>query len=347
MKISHLLAATLWFLLIAGCDSAGPERPIGAATIELHNASTTRRFPVEVWYESARGAPSEELWIRPPLRPLVVSRGAVPRAGTGKRALVVLSHGNWGSRYSLGWLARDLVNAGYVVLSTSHPGTGGEDQTAAGRYRLWDRSTDVTFALDQILRHPTWGPLIDERRIGFVGHSFGGWTGVSLAGGIYDPIRQRAFCERVVKKDAYCEGTIKDDVSGVPAAGVGALFRDARIKAFYIMASGPAQGFSEDSLRSIDVPFMIDTAEFDEILEARSNSSALAALVPGAKEIKRAVGHFTYVPECRWVVGPILANFAGVPICDDPDSVDRAAAHRQIARDVIRFLDAQVPPAAR
>ena len=47
-------------------------------------------------------------------------------------------------------------------------------------------------------------------------HSFGGWTGVSLAGGRYDPVRQRAACAAMAKKDFYCDGTLKDDVSAVP-----------------------------------------------------------------------------------------------------------------------------------
>jgi len=45
----------------------------------------------------------------------------------------------------------ELLNAGYVVLSTSHPGTVGDDQTAAGRYRLWDRSRDVSSAIDEVV----------------------------------------------------------------------------------------------------------------------------------------------------------------------------------------------------
>ena len=70
----------------------------------------------------------------------------------------------------------------------------------AGRYRLWDRSRDVSFALDEVLKQPKWAALIDETRIGFVGHSFGGWTGVSLAGGRYDPGQQRAFCEKSLEE---------------------------------------------------------------------------------------------------------------------------------------------------
>lgn len=309
---------------------------VGATTLELENRSNTRRIAVEIWYPPAGDAKAEDMTIRPPLRPLSVARNARPVPG--KRPLMVLSHGNWGSRYSQGWLALKLVDAGYVVLSVSHPGTVGDDQTAAGRYRLWDRPRDVSFALDRVLKEPKWTAIIDETRIGFVGHSFGGWTGVSLAGGRYDPARQRAFCAGSAKKDPYCDGTLKDDIARIPAHDAGESFKDARIRAFYIMASGPAPGFSAESLKSISAPFFVDTAQFDEILEPTANSSVLAKQIPGAREIVRRVGHFAYVPECRPVVGKVLAAVAGIPICDDPAGVDRAAEHELIAKDVIRFF---------
>jgi len=316
--------------------AAADGRVVGATTLEFHNQASSRKIATELWYAPSGNPKAEDLSIRPPLRPIAVARNAEP--ASGKRPLIVLSHGNWGSRYSLGWLALKLVNSGYIVLSTSHPGTAGGDQSAAGLYRLWDRSRDVSFVLDQILNDPKWVALIDEKRIGFAGHSFGGFTGVSLAGGRYDPARQRGFCERSAKKDFYCEGTLRDNIAGIPATDAGESFRDARLRAFYIMASGPAPGFAADSLKAISAPFIVDTAQFDEILEPLANSSALAKLISGAREVVRPVGHFAYVPECRPVVGRILAAAAGIPICDDPAGVDRAAVHNQIADEVIRFF---------
>jgi predicted dienelactone hydrolase len=337
--ISLLMTAALCASPLAAL-TANAQGPVGAITIEMDN--DFRKFPVELWYEPVSGAKMEEVSIRPPLRPIRVARGADPRRGVAKRPLIVISHGNWGSRYSQGWLALKLVDAGYLVLSASHPGTLGDDQTIAGRFRLWDRAADVSFVLDRILNDPKWAPLIDGRRIGFVGHSFGGWTGVSLAGGRYDPARQRAFCENSANKDFYCDGTLKDDVSRVQAADADRTFQDARIRAYYIMGSGPGQGFSEESLRAISAPFVVDTAELDEILDPRANSGTLATLISGAKEIRRSVGHFAYVPECRSIIGPILARVAGIPICNDPAGVDRAAVHQHVARDVIAFFNTEL-----
>lgn len=342
----NALIASLTLLLALWSPHALPgdaARVVGTASIEMENQANSRKSVSELWFETAADAKVENFSPRLPLRSIAIARNAAPLPSARKRPLIVISHGNWGSRFSQGWLALELVRNGYVVLSTSHPGTLGDEQTAAGRYRLWDRSRDVSFAIDAILKHPKWTALIDPGRIGFVGHSFGGWAGVSLAGGRFDPQLQRAACAKAAKKDLYCEGTLKDDIAGVPANDAGESFRDARIKAFYIMGSGPAQGFAAESLPAISVPFVVDTAQFDEVLAPQANSSALARQIAGAREVIRPVGHFAYVPECRWLLGPVLASVAGIPICNDPDGVDRASVHRQVTRDVIEFFNKSIP----
>jgi predicted dienelactone hydrolase len=331
--LAALLLATVLHTTLAAADGV-----VGTATLELDNKATGRKVTTELWFEAAPDAKIEWFSPRLPLRSIPIARNAPPRLSVGKRPLIVISHGNWGLRFSQGWLARELVLSGYLVLSTSHPGTLGDDQTVAGRYRLWDRSLDVSFAIGEVLKDQKWAALIDEHRIGFVGHSFGGWTGVSLAGGRYDPGLQRTICEKALKKDFYCDATLKDDVAVVPANDAGESFRDARIKAFHIMASGPGQGFIAQSLKLISVPFVVDTAQFDEVLNPLVNSIAIARQIPSAREVTRPVGHFVYVPECRWLIGPILSKLAGLPLCDDPSGVDRAQVHKQVASDVIDFF---------
>lgn len=328
-----VVALCAWPQVSRGADG---ERVVGTVTLEIENRASARKVTSELWFEAAADAKAEQFAARPVFRPVLIARGALPHPSSGKRPLIVISHGNFGSRFSHGWLVVELVKAGYVVLSTTHPGTSGDDQTVAGRYRLWDRSRDVSFALDEILKHPTWSVPIDAQRIGFVGHSFGGWTAVSLAGGRYDPAQQRGFCEKAQKKDFYCEGTLKDNIGEVPATGAGESFRDPRIKAFYVMGSGPGQGFLPESLKAIRAPFFVDTAQHDTVLEPHANSSALAREIPGAREVVRPGGHFVYVPEC---LGRPPAN-AGLMalICSDPDGVDRALVHKQVTRDATEFF---------
>jgi hypothetical protein len=50
------------------------------------------------------------------------------------------------------------------------------------------------------------------------------------------------------------------------------------------------------------------------------------------------------VPECRRLVGPVLTRLAGLPLCNDPQGVDRAQVHKQVAPDVIAFFERTLPP---
>jgi predicted dienelactone hydrolase len=248
---------------------------------------------------------------------------------------VVISHGNWGTRYSQGWLASRLVKAGYVVISPSHPGTMNDDRTAAGALRLWDRSEDIRFALSAVLKDPKWASLIDQDRIVFWGHSFGGWTGLSLAGGKFDMNQEIAACREQTPKDMYCTGLLTEDISKISLTGSDGSYADNRFKAFYLTATGPVRGMTVPSLKAITSPMLFDTAQFDEVLAPEMNSTWAAKMVPAATEIVRPVGHFVYVPLCKPIIGKLAASL----ICTDLKGVERADVHEKVGTDVVRFFD--------
>ncbi len=325
---------TAGVLLFATAAAAQTPSVVGTTTLEFKDPARSRAITSELWYRAAPGAQAADFAVLPAFLPISIARGAAPAPDLGTLPLIVISHGNWGTRYSQGAVARSLALAGYVVLSVSHPGTMNNDTTVVGRARLWERARDVTVAVDQLLALPQWQGVIDDQRIGFLGHSFGGFAGVSLAGGEWTAAAQAAVCATQAPKDQYCGGFAETEDPTISREGMGQSFRDPRFKAFYIMASGPAGGFSSESLARIRVPFLVDTASMDTILAAPINSSAFARAIPGAREIVRAVGHFTYVPECRPGVSIPAAAF----ICADPPGVDRAATHRAVERDVITFF---------
>jgi predicted dienelactone hydrolase len=221
-----------------------------------------------------------------------------------------------------------------------------DDRSLSGSVRLWDRSVDVKVVLDQVLQDPKWAALIDANRIGFFGHSFGGWTGVSLAGGRYDVASQISGCAAQQPKDMYCEAWATQDISGVALtnllAGSGADYRDARIKAFYLAATGPGSSMTLPSLQGIRVPVAFDTAKQDTVLAPKENANFLAAHIPGATEVTRDIGHFTYVPQCKPFIGVAVAKL----ICTDPAGVDRAATHRDVGKAVVSFFNKTVGPSA-
>jgi predicted dienelactone hydrolase len=333
------LAAIVGSALGPQAASAADGTKLGAATLSLKD-SRGREIATEVWYPAADGAVESPFAARPFIQPIPLSRDAAYCCDNqSRRALVVISHGIFGNRFSQGWLARALVAQGYLVASVTHPGTTTDDITPAGIHRLWDRAQAVSAALDHLLSHPTWSARIDAARIGFIGHSFGGGTGVLLAGGVHDAQALLRFCRTpAAARDSYCEPLAKLDPQSLAGGPEKQSYRDARIRAFYIMASGPAQGFKLETLRAIQAPFALDTAGLDEILDNAFNAHVFAREIPGAASIERKVGHFAYVPLC--VAGAVPPQAAA--ICADPPDVARDAAHEQVADAVVRFFGKQL-----
>jgi predicted dienelactone hydrolase len=337
------LSRTLTLALVAlPLSAALAQTPmvVGTVSIEMNDTSRSRPFTSEVWFEAAEGVKAESFAPLPPIEPLIIARQAKPASSPGAqpKPLIIMSHGNWATRYAYGWLTTELVRAGYIVLSPSHPGTMNGDLRPEYRARLWERSLDVSFALTQLLTDPVWGPRIDSKRIGFAGHSFGGWAGVNLAGGLYDFSVQLQSCKDMAPKDQYCEGLVKDFNPQTPTADGKGNFKDERIRAYYMMASGVAAGFDAQSLKNITAPMIFDTAKSDPVLAPQAGSSLLAQRIPGAREIVREVGHFSYGPACRPIIGKLLAG----QVCTDPDGVDRNAVHAKVVKDATDFFNLQL-----
>ena len=172
-SIKRIATALACMLVQSAMATTGGNITVGSSTIELEDSARSRNLTSEMWYPAEAGAQVQSFSPLPPIAGIDIARQASPEANMGRRPLIVVSHGNWGTRFSQGWFNREMVKAGFVVLSVSHPGTMNGDQTAAGRLRVWDRARDVSTALDAVLANPQWSRLIDIDRIGFAGHSFG------------------------------------------------------------------------------------------------------------------------------------------------------------------------------
>lgn len=123
-----------------------------------------------------------------------------PTTGDGPWPVVVFSHGLGGSREGYGFLGKRWAEHGYVSIHPDHPGS----DTAAFRGRpmaelaqfMRQATTDLRVlegrprlvaalitALPALERAvPAIAGKIDVKRVGVAGHSYGGWTTMSVAG---------------------------------------------------------------------------------------------------------------------------------------------------------------------
>jgi predicted dienelactone hydrolase len=156
-----------------------------------------RSLTIDVWYPTEPGTPSgspaslDVLVTDIPLPGVRRDSGVDPGA---RYPLVVFSHGSGGVRFQSWFLLQSLASHGYVVVAPDHAGNTALDQLSgtADPFPVVaaNRPRDVSFAIDEVLARATdpsdlLAGAVDPSRIAVVGHSFGGFTALAVAGG-YD-----------------------------------------------------------------------------------------------------------------------------------------------------------------
>ncbi|WP_243795192.1 alpha/beta hydrolase [Saccharopolyspora gloriosae] len=197
-----------------------------------------RELMVTLWYPATEPAGEPTRYVTPeesrlylelqaehggrPIEPAEILSTVRTHAKVGAPALrtpdghplVVLSPGFSWPRATLSGLGEELASRGYVVALIGHNHESAGTAFPDGRVTecvacevqdmprvVRTRSDDVRFVLDELVGDPRFGELIDERRIGMVGHSVGGASasaamvadsridaGVNLDGTFFEPL---------------------------------------------------------------------------------------------------------------------------------------------------------------
>jgi predicted dienelactone hydrolase len=164
-------------------------------TFSVNDSSRGRVLPVDAWYPvdpADAGGPSSAYDL---VFASIVSDTALdapPVSSAGPFPLVVFSHGNDGIRFQSYFLTEHLASHGFVVVAPDHIGNTAADLLFPGTpFEARDRPLDVRFLITRMIEKnadpsdPFFGRL-RRFRIGVVGHSFGGFTALAMAGGFDD-----------------------------------------------------------------------------------------------------------------------------------------------------------------
>jgi predicted dienelactone hydrolase len=241
-----------------------------------------------------------------------------------KLPLVIVSHGRGGWFGGHDDVVEALVDAGFVVAAINHPGDSGSDSSKRDTLSLWQsRPEDVVRLLDFMLNDWKDRAVIDPARTGFFGFSFGGYTGLVLAGAKPDFGRFASVC---TDKAGACGQLHNGEIPPSPT-------HDARIRAAVIVDS-PSNVFTQDNLAAIKIPVQFWRSEMGGGGVDASGTARVARSLPGKPDIHVVpAGHYGFLPPCSPQFAANLPRF-----CTDPPGFDRTAFHRDFDASIVRFF---------
>ncbi|MBV1842671.1 alpha/beta hydrolase family protein [Photobacterium ganghwense] len=323
---------------------AAPENDIGFQQIRLHDDQ--RPLTVSLWYPAQRhsGTPTR-LGDNPVFHGVPVLKEA--RLSASKPLpLIVMSHGYRGNWRNLNWLAATIARQGYLVAAPDHPGTTTFDTDPEQAAQWWQRPRDLSRTLDWLLASPAYGSHIDPRRIGAIGHSQGGWTVVSLAGGQVSSTYLAHQC-RETRLSNGCGlitelGLSQDSDLQGRSRNLG--LHDPRITAIISLDLGLANSFTPQSLAAITVPTLLLAAGVNNhnLPQALESGYLARHLDPRLTDyqVQANATHSTFMGRCKPGGKAIVEEEAPGEgkVCDSIPGTTRAREHQAIARHVTDFL---------
>lgn len=310
--------------------AAPADSPVGIVPVVMVTSAPAETLRAIVWYPSASASRDTVLGLRPVS---VALRGAFA-SGLTRYPVVLISHGTGGNEFGHLDAALALARAGYVVASLRHPGDNFLDDSGLGTDRqFYGRSHQVARLLDHLLADSALAPHLDPSRIGFLGFSAGGYTGMTLLGARPDFSLFAAYCAQHPDAELYCASGLQGSVR--LGTRYSAPRADPRIRAAMLYA--PAFGFLLDSssVAAIRTTVRVMRAASDEVVREPENVTRLATLFAGPLAVGVvAGGHYVFLAPC----GAALTARAPA-ICEDPAGVDRELTHRQLNEDLVAFFD--------
>jgi predicted dienelactone hydrolase len=215
-------------------------------------------------------------------------------SSTGNRGLIVFSHGSGSLPVQSVVLTETLASHGFVVVAPRHDGNNIFDNTNPFEETARQRPKDVSYSIDYMLarnadNQDDFSGSINTSAIGVTGHSFGGFTALTMASG-YD-----------------------DGVVDIPP--------DARVKA--ILPVSPAHNLLDDAeLKSVALPTlcMAGTLEsFSTLCQRPFALTQTAAPVNYRADVIDAThSHFANICD----IGQELLSEGICPSVDDPPPCD-------------------------
>ena len=189
----------------------------------------------------------------------------------GKTPVVIISHGLASQPEDFAGLAEHLASYGYVVALPQHPGSDklqaqalleGLSREVFDVNEFVNRPKDISYVIDELERRnqTEFEGRLDLNNVGIMGHSFGGYTALAIAGADIDLDYLKTQCDRPfsglnTSLLLQCRGL------GLPIQGQN--FRDPRVTS--AVAANPVNSsiFGPKGLAKIEIPTLLASGNYD------------------------------------------------------------------------------------
>ncbi|MCX8521738.1 MAG: alpha/beta fold hydrolase [Rhodoferax sp.] len=243
--------------------------------------------------------------------------------------LVVLSHGQGGTRLGHHDTASALADAGFLVATFNHPGDSFDDSSSASEVVIFEsRPADVSRVISHMIEQWKDRQRIDAQSIGVFGFSRGGYTALALAG---------AKPSRIDSAERFCGSwgsllisicrNLRSDTAVLNARA------DPRVKS--IVAVDPLNLFGALSLQSVKVPVQLWASELGGDGVELAHTQLIQRWLPNSPEyhIAKGAGHFAFLAPCSEEFRKEASR-----ICEDPGGFSRENLHSSMNQAVVAFF---------
>lgn len=189
----------------------------------------------------------------------------------GETRVIAISHGLGASPEEYAKRAQHLASYGYLVVLPQHPGSDliykqellqRLHPTAFALEEFVDRPLDVSYVLDELERRNTdeFGDRLNLQSVGVMGHSFGGYTVMALAGATINFDHLEESCENNL---VYLDISLFLQCRALELPRQTYNFRDPRVTAVFAINPVNNSIFGAEGLSEIQIPILLAAGTYD------------------------------------------------------------------------------------
>ena len=189
----------------------------------------------------------------------------------GKTPVVVISHGLASKPEDFDDYGKHLASYGYFVALPQHPGSDqqqtqdlidGFSRKVFELNEFIDRPADISYVLDYLEQQnrTVYGERLNLREVGVVGHSFGGYGALAVAGATIDFDHLERECDLTIPR---LNTSLLLQCRALDLPRKEYNFRDERVVAVFLVNPVNSSIFGSQGLSQISLPVLMAAGTYD------------------------------------------------------------------------------------